>query len=110
MMTNPSSLRNFCSNMDSVGIFSPPEYRPVFHLFPWQSSPPLWFLSILILIIPLTPPTCEFDKASGERAVLLCHTRVAERMWAHRSLCAAGVFSGLVTFIAAAFVVITHAA
>ncbi|KAH9171088.1 hypothetical protein EDB89DRAFT_1974123, partial [Lactarius sanguifluus] len=36
--------------------------------------PPFWFLSILILLIPLTPPpTWELDKSPVERATLLRH-------------------------------------
>ncbi|KAI9432960.1 hypothetical protein H4582DRAFT_2082792 [Lactarius indigo] len=72
--------------------------------------PPFWFLSIIILLIPLTPPsTRELDKSPVERATLLRHTRATERLWAHRSLCAAGIFSGLVTLTVAIFVFALHA-
>ncbi|KAH8993599.1 hypothetical protein EDB86DRAFT_2830108 [Lactarius hatsudake] len=72
--------------------------------------PPFWFLSILISLIPLTPPpTWELDKSPVEHATLLRHTRATERLWAHRSLCAAGIFSGLVTLTVAIFMVAMHA-
>ncbi|KAF8273734.1 hypothetical protein EI94DRAFT_1715713 [Lactarius quietus] len=63
--------------------------------------PPFWFLSIIILFIPFTlSPTWE----------LLRHIRDNERMWAHRSLCAAGVFSGLIALTVAIFMIAMHAA
>ena len=72
--------------------------------------PPFWFFSIFILLIPLAPPpTWEIDKSPPERASLLCHVRNTERMWALRSLCAAGVFSGLVALTVAIFIVAMHA-
>ncbi|KAH9036851.1 hypothetical protein EDB85DRAFT_1939011 [Lactarius pseudohatsudake] len=72
--------------------------------------PPFWFLSTLILLIPLTPPpTWELDKSPVERATLLRHTRATECLWARRGLCAAGIFSGLVTLTVAIFMVAMHA-
>jgi len=72
--------------------------------------PPFWFLSIFILLIPFTPPTWERVKSPIERATLLRHTRATERMWVHRSLCAAAIFSGLVALTVAIFMVAVHAA
>lgn len=73
--------------------------------------PPFWFLSILILFIPLTPlSTWELDKSPAERATLSRHFRDTERMWIHRSLCAAGVFSILMALTVAIFMVAMHAA
>lgn len=70
--------------------------------------PPFWYLSIPILFIPMTPPpTWELDKSPIERATLLRHTRATERMWAHRSFCAAGIFSFLVIITVAIFVAVT---
>ncbi len=68
--------------------------------------PPFWFLSILILFVPFTPPP---DKSPVERATLLRHTRATERLWAHRSLCAAGIFSGIITLTTAIFMVAMYA-
>lgn len=56
------------------------------------------------------PPTWELHQSPIESATLLRHTRATERMWAYRSLCAAGVLSGLVILTVAIFVVATHAA
>jgi hypothetical protein len=73
--------------------------------------PPFWFLSILILFIPLTPPpTWELDKSPAERATLSRHFRDTERMWAHRSLCAVGVFSVLIALTVAIFMAAMHVA
>ncbi|KAI9459154.1 hypothetical protein BJY52DRAFT_1223164 [Lactarius psammicola] len=72
--------------------------------------PPFWFLSILILFIPITPPPIWELESPVERATLLRHTRATERLWAHRSLCAAGIFSGIMTLTAAIFMVTMHAA
>ena len=73
--------------------------------------PPFWFLSMFILFIPLTsPPTWEVEQAPAERATLLRHIRDTERMWAHRSLCAAGIFSGLIVLTVAIFMIAIHAA
>ena len=70
--------------------------------------PPFWFISILILFIPLTPPTGERDNFPADRATP--SRRDIERVWVHRSLCAAAVFSVLMALTVAIFMAAMHAA
>lgn len=62
--------------------------------------PPLWFLSIFILILPLTvPPDWELNKTIAERQALLDAMRNAERKWAWRSVTAASLLSAVIIIV-----------
>ncbi|KAI0305345.1 hypothetical protein B0F90DRAFT_1703643, partial [Multifurca ochricompacta] len=72
--------------------------------------PLLWFLSIIILFIPLThPPNWEPHKSPAERAALLRRIRATELIWARLSLCAACIFLCLVALTVTIFMVATAA-
>ncbi|ETW76147.1 hypothetical protein HETIRDRAFT_106724 [Heterobasidion irregulare TC 32-1] len=105
------SLPNSCRNDTLVDAREPPSYtqqrisyEPVTlaqYMFKFGFIfPPLWFLSIFILIMPLTaPPDWELNKTIAERQALLDAMRNAERKWAWRSVTVASLLSAVIIII-----------
>ncbi|KAI0037247.1 hypothetical protein K488DRAFT_20237, partial [Vararia minispora EC-137] len=62
--------------------------------------PILWFLSVFIILCPLTAPAdWETSKTPAQRARLLQHMRATEVRWATRSLFAAFVLCVIIAVV-----------
>ncbi|KAI0249763.1 hypothetical protein BJV78DRAFT_1129127, partial [Lactifluus subvellereus] len=71
--------------------------------------PPLWFVSVAILLIPLTPPPdWEPHRSEAERAALVHRIRATEIMWARCSLGAAAIVSCLISLIVVTVLAAKH--
>ena len=87
----------FCKSFSSVA------WRYEFNSLSHTVCPPLWFVSVVILLVPLTPPPdWEPHRSEAERAALVHRIRATEIMWARRSLVAAGIVSCLISLIVVA--------